>query len=278
MSTRPPSSRVAAAWPYFDRPGGSPLGLAHRGGARDPAVVGVENTLAAFRHAVDDLGVTHIETDVRATADGVAVILHDKTLDEVSDGSGPIAEHTLADLEKVRIGGREPIPTLAQALAEFPDTFFNVDLKCKEVVGPAVAAIAGAGAESRVCLASFSGRRIRSAVKKSGGRIANSHGPIGILVVRLAPSWRWLRPLVRALAGQGAAVQVPEKAGPFRVVSKRSVRRAHALGKQVHVWTIDEASDMRRLIALEVDGLITDRPDVLVQVLGDPGANAPQLA
>jgi glycerophosphoryl diester phosphodiesterase len=270
---RTPDPRTAAAWPYFAREADRPVVLAHQGGAFDPDNVGIPNTLAAFRHAVHDLGVTHIETDVRATADGVAVIIHDETLDGLTDGFGPVAEYTLADLERLRVGGRDPIPTLAEALAAFPDTFFNVDLKVDEVLEPALAAITETGAQGRVCIASFSERRIRRAVRSSQERFACSHSRLGILLVVLSPSWRWLRPLVRALAGPGAALQVPEMRGPFRVVSARSVRRAHALGKQVQVWTVDEESDMRRLIALGVDGLVTDRPDVAVRMLGDgPGA------
>ena len=265
---RTPDPRNAAAWPFFDRVDGQPLVLAHQGGAFDPDNVGIPNTLAAFRHAVHDLGVGHIETDVRATADGVAVVIHDETLDGVTDGFGPIADYTFADLERLRVGGREPIPTLAQALAEFPDTFFNIDLKVDEVLEPALAAIAEAGAERRVCIASFSERRIRRAVRRSQQRFACSHSRLGILLVVLSPSWRWLRPLVRALAGPGAALQVPEMRGPFRVVSARSVRRAHALGKQVQVWTVDEEPDIRRLAALGVDGVVTDRPDVAVRILG----------
>ena len=268
MRNRPPDPRTAAAWPFFSRPDGKPLALAHQGGAFDPENVGIPNTLAAFRHAVHDLGLGHIETDVRATADGVAVIIHNETLDGLTDGFGPVADYTFADLERLRVGGREPIPTLAQALAEFPDTFFNVDLKVDEVLEPALTAITEAGAERRVCIASFSERRIRRAVRRSKQRFACSQSRIGILLVVLCPSWRWLRPIVRALAGPGAALQVPEMRGPFRVVSARSVRRAHALGKHVQVWTVDEESDMRRLMAFGVDGLITDRPDVAVRVVG----------
>ena len=281
MTTRKPDPRTAAAWPFFTQLGDRTVALAHQGGAFDPDNVGIPNTLAAFRHAVHDLGISHIETDVQATSDGVAVIIHNETLDGLTDGFGPVAECTLADLERFRVGGREPIPTLAQALAEFPDTFFNVDLKVDEVLEPALAAIAAAGAEARVCIASFSERRIRRAVRRSKGRIACSHSRIGILLVVLSPSWRWLRPLVRALAGPGAALQVPEMRGPFRVVSARSVRRAHALGKHVQVWTIDEETDMRRLMTLGVDGLVTDRPDVAVRVVGGgpqaSGLDAPAL-
>jgi glycerophosphoryl diester phosphodiesterase len=271
MKNRPPDPRTAAAWPFFTQTGDRTVALAHQGGAFDPDNVGIPNTLAAFRHAVHDLGISHIETDVRATADGVAVIIHNESLDGLTDGSGPVAGCTFADLERFRVGGREPIPTLAQALAEFPDTFFNVDLKVDEVLEPALAAIAEARAERRVCIASFSERRIRRAVRRSHKRIACSHSRVGILLVVLSPSWRWLRPLVRALAGPGAALQVPEKQGPFRVVSARSVRRAHALGKHVQVWTIDEESDMRRLMTWGVDGLVTDRPDVAMRVVGDGG-------
>lgn len=266
----PADPRTAAAWPYFTgTPITGPRVLAHQGGALVPAVEGVANTLAAFRYAVEDLQVTHVETDVRATRDGVAVVLHDDTLDAVSDGTGPVADHTLEQLEHVRVGGREPIPTLTQVLEAFPDTFFNIDLKSADVVEPAVAAIIDAGAQDRICLASFSERRLRRAVRLSGGTIASSHSRVGILAVTKLPSWPALRPLVRFVAGPGCALQVPERHGRLQVVSARSVRRAHALGKHVQVWTVDRADDMRRLAALGVDGIITDRPDVAVATFGD---------
>lgn len=255
----------AADWPYFTGP--RPLALAHRGGGEYPPNVGIENSVAAFANAVA-LGYTHVETDVHATSDGVAVAFHDDRLDRVTDAVGALGDLAWAQVSAARIGGREPIPTLAGILETFPTLNFNIDLKSDAVVAPALAAIQAAGAQRRVCLGSFDERRIRRAYKLSEGRIAVSHSTFGTLAVKL------LRPaaIARALAGPGVALQVPETFRGVRIVTARLVERAHALGNDVHVWTVDDADDMTRLLDLGVDGIVTDRPDVLRDVLAARGA------
>jgi glycerophosphoryl diester phosphodiesterase len=255
----------AADWPYFAGP--RPLALAHRGGAGYAPNVGIENSLAAFANAVS-LGYTHVETDVHATADGVAVAFHDARLDRVTDAAGMIGELPWAQVSHARIGGREPIPTLTETLEAFPTLNLNIDLKSDAVVEPALRAIRSAGAERRVCLGSFDERRIRRAYRLADGRIAVSFSTVGTLVVKFArPSG-----LTRALAGPGVALQIPETFRGVHVLTERLVRRAHALGKDVHVWTIDDADDMDRMLDLGVDGIVSDRPDVLRDVLIARGA------
>lgn len=255
----------AADWPYFADP--RPLAFAHRGGAGFAPNVGIENSIAAFANAVT-LGYTHVETDVHATSDGIAVAFHDDRLDRVADAVGAIGELRWAQVSEARIGGREPIPTLAETLATFPTLNLNIDLKSDAVVEPALAAIRAAGAERRVCLGSFDERRIRRAYKLADGRIAVSHSTFGTLAVKL------LRPaaIARALAGPGVALQIPETFRGTRIVTARLVERAHALGNDVHVWTIDDAEEMSRLLDLGVDGIVTDRPDILRDVLVARGA------
>lgn len=250
----------AADWPYFGGP--RPLAFAHRGGAGYPPNVGIENSIAAFANAVG-LGYTHVETDVHATADGIAVAFHDDRLDRVTDAVGAIGELAWAQVSEARIGGREPIPTLAETLESFPTLNLNIDLKSDAVVEPALAAIRAAGAERRVCLGSFDESRIRRAYKLSDGRIAVAHSTLGTLAVKV------LRPtmIARRLAGPGVALQIPETFRGIRILTARLVERAHALGNDVHVWTIDEPEDMRRLLDLGVDGIVTDRPEVLRDVL-----------
>jgi glycerophosphoryl diester phosphodiesterase len=255
----------AADWPYFAGP--RPLALAHRGGAAYGPNVGIENSLAAFANAVG-LGYSHVETDVHATADGVAVAFHDSRLDRVTDAAGAIGDLPWAAVSQARIGGREPIPTLAATLEAFPELNLNIDLKSDAVVEPALRAIQAAGAERRVCLGSFDERRIRRAHRLAGGRIAVSYSTVGTLAVKIA------RPvgLARVLAGPGVALQIPETFRGVNVLTERLVGRAHAIGKDVHVWTIDDAGDMERLLDLGVDGIVSDRPDVLRDVLIARGA------
>lgn len=250
----------ALDWPYFTGP--RPLAFAHRGGAGYAPNVGIENSIAAFANAVA-LGYTHVETDVHATCDGVAVAFHDDRLDRVTDAVGAIGGLPWEEVVQARIGGREPIPTLAETLETFPALNLNIDLKSDAVVEPALAAIRAAGAERRVCLGSFDERRIRRAYGLSRGRIAVAHSTVGTLAVKL------VRPaaIARMLAGPGVALQIPETFRGIRIATARLVERAHALGNDVHVWTIDDAEAMRRLLDLSVDGIVTDRPDVLRDVL-----------
>jgi len=242
---------VAAPLPLFlgDR---GPIALAHRGGAGEA----VENSPASFDRAVG-LGFRYIETDVRATRDGHAVVLHDATLDRTADLAGAIAALPLAHVRRAALAdGTSPI-TLLDALRRWPEVRFNVDVKSDDAVGPFLAAVDGAGAWGRVCAASFSTTRLRRLRALAGPRLATSMGPAE--VVRLvvgAP--------VRTPA---CAVQVPPRQGAFPVVTARFVQRAHARGLQVHAWTVDEADTMERLLDLGVDGIVSDRPSVLRGVL-----------
>ena len=242
------------------------MALAHRGGSLYPPNLEIENSLVAFGNAVD-LGYTHVETDVHATVDGVVVAFHDDRLDRVTDATGAVADLPWALVSQARIGGREPVPSLADVLAAFPDLDLNIDLKSDAVVEPALAAITAAGAERRVCLGSFDERRIRRAYALSDGGIATSHSRYGTIAVKLSP-WSWL---ARALAGPGVALQIPEVHGGIRILTPGLIAHAHALDKDVHVWTIDDADDMHRLFDLGVDGIVSDRPDVLRDVLIERG-------
>ena len=204
---------------------------------------------------------------MHATADGVVIAFHDDRLDRVTDATGVIGELPWVQVSQARIGGREPIPTLAAVLDAFPTLNLNIDLKADSVVEPALEVIAAAGAQRRVCLGSFDERRIRRAYALSGGRVATAHSKIGTLAVKLSPaSW-----LARALAGPGVALQIPEVHDGLRILTPALLRHAHALDKDVHVWTVDDAADMHRLLDLGVDGIVSDRPDVLRDVLIERG-------
>ncbi|WP_345714197.1 glycerophosphodiester phosphodiesterase family protein, partial [Kineococcus glutinatus] len=133
--------------------------MAHRGFSRD----GLENTLVAFGAAVD-LGYRYLETDVHATADGQLVAFHDEHLDRVSDARGRIAALPWERVRRARVGGREPVPLLAEVLDAFPGVHVNVDVKDAAAVGPLVEVVRRTAAARRVCVASFAERRRRAAL------------------------------------------------------------------------------------------------------------------
>ena len=244
------------------------LAFAHRGGAYHPEIEGLENTMAAFRHAVA-LGYDYVETDVVATSDGVLLAFHDTVLDRVTDRTGEVASSTYAEVQEALIGDRERIPRLAELFEAFPGVRFNIDLKTDGAIRPLVELIEQHGAHDRVLVGSFSGRRLRAFRRLTAGRVATSAHPLEVAAFKLLPSGR-LADLVTGRAV--AAFQVPHRRGRLTLVTRRFVRRAHAVGKHVHVWTIDEPEEMRFLLDLGVDGLMTDRTDLLKDVLRERGA------
>ena len=261
----PHTSRVTPSRPpataYLDSP--RPLAFAHRGGAYHPEIEGLENTLAAFRHAVA-LGYTYLETDVHVTRDGVLLAFHDTVLDRVTDRTGSVAEATWDEVEQALIGGAEPVPTLATLFDAFPDARFNIDLKSEGSVEALAAFLDEREAWDRVLVGSFSARRMGAFRRRTGGRVATSAHPLEVVAFMLSPSGRLARLLTR---GRPVALQVPHRRGRLRVVSPGLVRRAHAAGIQVHVWTIDDPIEMNTLLDRGVDGIMTDRTDILRDVL-----------
>ncbi|MGO4248597.1 glycerophosphodiester phosphodiesterase [Paenarthrobacter sp. RAF54_2] len=249
--------------PYFLRKDGTvgPLAFAHRGFS----INGLENSMAAFRAAVE-LGTLHLETDVHTTSDGVPLVFHDSSLDRVTDSSGRIAELTAAEVGQSRIGGVESVPTFDELVAAFPDARLNLDVKDWNSVKPMAEAIEKHGIHGRVLVTSFSDRRRRAVLKLLSQRAASSAGStLTALFVLLGP----VLParLARKVLTGVDAFQVPVRYGRFPVVTPGFVRRAHRLGVQVHVWTINEPAEMWRLLDLGVDGIVSDRLDLLKDVL-----------
>ena len=244
-----------AAFPFLDAPG--PLAFAHRGGASEAP----ENTMPAFEHAVR-LGYRYLETDAHVTADGVLLAFHDDRLDRVTDRSGIIAELPWSEVQEARVDGREPIPRLDDLLAAWPEVRVNIDPKHDAAAEPLAEAILRTGAVDRVCVGAFSDRRIGVVRSLVGPALCTSMGPRE--VGRLLAATTHLRG-GRHLTSPCA--QVPTNQGPVPVVTQRFVDTAHRLGVQVHVWTIDEREEMERLLDLGVDGIMTDRPQVLKDVL-----------
>jgi glycerophosphoryl diester phosphodiesterase len=272
-----------------------PFVLAHRGFD----LSGLENSMRAFEAAVR-LGVTFLETDVRATADGALIAFHDATLDRVTDSRGKIVELPWRQVRTARIGGQEPIPLLEDVLGSWPDVRVNVDLKAPTAVARFVEVVRRTRSRNRVVVASFSERRRADAVRELqlDGPVAWSPASTGVLrvvaaVSRAGRNWsgRDLRrrdgsgrdlggrdlsgdrsgkdrvDVVRTALAGAACLQVPERIGPLRVVTERLVRAVHAAGAQVHVWTVDDPTAMVRLLDLGVDALVTNRVDLAVELL-----------
>jgi glycerophosphoryl diester phosphodiesterase len=249
--------------PYFDHPG--PLALAHRGFSPD----GLENSMQAFESAVR-MGYRYVETDVHATADDVVVAFHDSTLDRVTDRHGVIARLPWSAVRQARIGGVEPVPALEDLLGAWPDLRVNIDVKAPSAVGPAARAIERTGAHDRVCIASFSDARRRDVVRRLSRSVATSGGRALVSGFFFASrsgmasrARNWLRDV--------HCLQLPVRMGALRVVTRRLVADAHGAGRQVHAWTVNDAAEMHRLLDIGVDGIVTDRADLLRDVLMSRG-------
>ncbi len=257
--------------PYFDAPF---LALAHRGGGTSPATLARENSAFAFRTAVS-LGYRYLETDVHATADGVLIAFHDDRLDRVTDAAGAVADRTWAELRDARIGGLDPIPTLAELLTAFPRARFNIDAKADAAVRPLVDHIAEFEAWDRVCVSSFTVARLhrtRALLRRRLGPrrpVASAASTAGVAWTRFVPGL----PAVAHTAGQAFQVPVSQRLGgrEIPIVTAEFVGAAHRVGRQVHVWTINDGEQMNQLLDLGVDGIFTDRVDTLIGVLSARG-------
>ncbi|TCK23052.1 glycerophosphodiester phosphodiesterase family protein [Pseudonocardia endophytica] len=254
--------------PYLDGP--YPRAYAHRGWHVDD-LAGCENTLAAFVRAADE-GLGYVELDVHRTADGVVVVHHDPTLDRTTDGTGRIDALPVAVVAEASVGGRERVPRLDDVLRAIPGLRVTIELKSDAVVAPALAVIDELDAWDRVCLGAFDESRLTAARAQAGPRLCTSLGQRGVLGLR-GRAWASAVPAIGRLAGaalpavEGQLAQVPVGFGPLTVVDRRFVTVAHELGREVHVWTVDDAVEMNRLLDLGVDGLLSDRPDVLRDVV-----------
>jgi glycerophosphoryl diester phosphodiesterase len=254
---------------FLDHPG--PMAFAHRGGAAHAP----ENSWRAFEHALG-LGYRYLETDLQATADGVLIAFHDRTLDRMTDRAGRIARLPYRDVAQARIGGTEPIPRLEDLLAAWPDVRFNIDLKNAPVIEPLAAVLRRTGSWDRVCVTSFSATRLRTARRVLERPVCMAASPFGISVVRFGGP--------RGPKDQRRPAQTPHSSGlalaerlartgvrcaqvPAAVATPSFVRRAHALGLHVHAWTVNSPAVMRRLLDTGVDGIMTDQTVALRDIL-----------
>jgi glycerophosphoryl diester phosphodiesterase len=229
-----------------------PLVYAHRGGA----ALAPENTMAAFANGLA-VGADGVELDVHLSRDGVVVVHHDDTVDRTTAGHGTVASMTALELARL------DVPALADVLTRFRDARVIVEMKTntRELASAVVEVVRGADAIERVCLGAF-GQRVLNAARALEPAIATSAAREE---VRWALYRSWLR---RPSYGAAyAGFQVPERAGTTQIVSRRFVDVAHRAGLGVHVWTVNDEADARRLLSWGVDALITDRPDIMVRAV-----------
>lgn len=255
-----------------------PLLFAHRGGS----ALAPENTLVAFRNAVN-LSADALELDVRLTADDELVVFHDETLDRTTNGTGKVREKTLAELRQLDAGywfstdGGDSYPfrgegagisTIGEVFAAFPDHIVNIDIKDQSPLAVTRLAeeIAAAGAADRVIVASFDDDNLKRFRQLAPG-VATAAGPgetrMFYLLSRLG-LWRFHRPL-------GDAFQIPTQSGRFQLDTTQFIEKAARNNQKVHYWTIDDPAEMRRLLELGADGIMTDRPDLALLVFQEMG-------
>jgi len=239
--------------PYLNQSGVSIS--AHRGGSEEAP----ENTLESFSYAIG-LGSSYIETDVQLSADGIPYIFHDDDLSRLLNMNVKFNSLHSDQIEKLRLFESYQIPKLETALTQFPNALFQIDLKTDEVALPAMKVIESLNAFDRICIASFSSNRLQK-VRKKFPDTCLSMGPKEILKLLLASFGLYNKTIY------GDCLQVPVYHYGIKLVTRRFVKYVQSIGLKIHVWTINDENTMRKLIDLGVDGIITDRPKLLKEVL-----------
>jgi len=250
---------------YLDHP--RPLAFAHRGGAGHQP----ENSWRAFEYAAQ-LGYAYLETDTRSTSDGKLIAFHDAELDRVTDRAGQVNKLTWKEVSAARVHGTEQIPLLEDLLGTFPELRFNIDLKDEGTIGPLASVLKRTAAWDRVCVASFSGARLLAAQRSLDRQICLAVTPAAIAAMRFLglPG----KEMARRLAGLGArCAQVPRQ-----IATRGLIRRAHEVGLDVHVWTLNTREEIERALDLGADGVMTDDIVLLRDVLAERGQWHPRVA
>jgi len=229
-----------------------PLAIAHRGGAG----LAAENTLEAFSRSYA-LGVRYLETDVRLSADGQLVAFHDATLGRATGAHGRLRNRTMAELAQLSILGGGAIVSLADVLATFADARFTIDVKDPRTIAPLAKLLVDTDSAARVCIAGMRGCWLADLRDLTSPDLST------------ALSWRELARLAARSApdAAGSFAHVPLRLGRMRVYTDELLARAHGTGIRVVVWTVNDSATMHRLLDRGVDGIITDRPDILREVL-----------
>lgn len=233
--------------PYLDH--GRPIAFAHRGGTS----AAPENTMRAFEDAVQ-LGYTYVETDVHATSDGVLVAFHDPDLKRTCGIDATISGSTWDTIKAARVDGTDPIPLFTDLLNTWPHIKWNIDCKSDEALAPLIDVLEHNDCFDRVCIGSFSDRRLRTIRKHFGPKLCTSMGPREVTQFVLKSNARVPLPQ----PSDALAAQVPVKQGPIPVVTPRSIALAHEQNIAVHVWTIDDPVEIAELIGMGVDGVMSD--------------------
>lgn len=252
---------MARSYLFLEHPG--PLPFAHRGGAAEA----VENSWSAFERAIG-LGFRYMETDVRATSDGVVVAFHDNDLVRVAHTSGPVEAITWDSLRHITLDDGRPVPRMDELLAAWPEVRWNIDVKAKAAAIPLAEALKKASATQRVLLTSFSDLRCALLRRLVGSGVATGSGRLATAGLVLA---KRVNILAKLVVPAPAAAQVPISSSGVVIVDEAFIRVCHQAGIAVHVWTVDDPAEMNRLLDLGVDGLMTDRPTVLKEVLTGRG-------
>ncbi len=212
--------------------------------------------MPAFEYAID-LGYRYIETDVQVTSDGVLVAFHDFNLKRTCGIDRTLSTMTWAEVSEARVDGVAPIPTLEEILGSWPEVRVNIDCKSEPAIAALASTIRRTASIDRVNVGAFNDARVRKLRAILGDGLCTALGPAGVSQLRYG----------RMTKTSAHTAQVPVSQGPLKVVSPAFIERAHRLGVQVHVWTIDDAAEIARLLDMGVDGIMTDRPTVLRDVL-----------
>lgn len=231
--------------------------LAHRGGS----IESYENTLASFAYA-QSIGCKYIETDVQVSLDGIPYIFHDESLERITGIKSIFSSITSSEIDKIRIFKDHPIPKLDTALKEFPELFFQIDLKTDLVAIPALEVIKKNNAEKRVCIASFNSNRLKQ-VKENYPEMCLSMGPKEVAKLLLASFGLFKGEI------PGDCLQVPIYSHGIKVVTKRFIKFVQSKNLKIMVWTINDKKTLKKLINMNVDGIITDTPKLLTELLND---------
>ena len=229
--------------------------LAHRGGSFES----FENTIESFYYS-QSLGCKFIETDVQVSSDGIPYIFHDETLTRLLGKNDVFSNLDSSEIEDLRIFESHKIPRLDETLQTFPDMYFQIDVKTDEVAMPALEVIHKCRAEDRVCIASFNSPRL-SRVNSKYPEICLSMGPNEVSKMLLSSFGLYKKTII------GDCLQVPMYYYGIKVVTKRFVDFVHSKGLKICVWTINDEKTFKKLIDIGVDGIITDKPKLLFQVL-----------
>ena len=225
-------------------------GFVHRG---DTSIF-LENTIEAFQSAVS-LGYLYLETDLRETSDGKIITFHDPNLKRITGANITISETKFSDIRMRRLPSRETIPTIDELLEEFPDSFFNMDLKVNQIEEKVLKKINSHNALERVCLGSFNSRTIKK-INSLEPKILTSMGISQVIMYKFFQK-----------KNLSKLIQIPTHWKGIKVITKKFIDRLHNDGLKVHVWTVNKETEMQSLIDLGVDGIMTDNASGLIKVM-----------